>query len=326
MTAASVAAQVGADGLELFLDPHPQLLEEISGIRPEPGGLHVLLEGRGVRSTQRLALSSVGGGLIAALWPAELKVQAEYLYGQRLATPMIARAVERGWTAAASPQLAFRNSAPSQRLYLQPAIEAAEYARRWEAGDLRRVGQYGRDRVSAVLWPWLKERGYVTDSDDATLELFMSRQLGNRPAFLRPGLRLYGRWDREAVEAAGGAHGLVPVIRADVDAILGAAREPLLPANRPRDAEAMTAAGDAEPAIDVAAPAPFAPRLSRREAIPGHVRHEVWRRDQGRCVDCGSRERLEYDHIIAVANGGSNTARNIELRCETCNRRKGANV
>jgi HNH endonuclease len=65
---------------------------------------------------------------------------------------------------------------------------------------------------------------------------------------------------------------------------------------------------------------------TRREPIPERVRHEVWRRDQGRCVDCGSRTRLEYDHIIAVANGGSNTARNIELRCESCNRRKGAKI
>jgi 5-methylcytosine-specific restriction endonuclease McrA len=69
-----------------------------------------------------------------------------------------------------------------------------------------------------------------------------------------------------------------------------------------------------------------APRSESREAIPERVRHEVWRRDQGRFVECGSRERLEYDHIIAVANGGSNTARNIELRCETCNRRKGARI
>jgi HNH endonuclease len=63
-----------------------------------------------------------------------------------------------------------------------------------------------------------------------------------------------------------------------------------------------------------------------REAIPKRVRHEVWRRDQGRCVDCGSRERLEFDHIIPVGKGGSNTARNIELRCEACNRRKSASV
>jgi len=37
-------------------------------------------------------------------------------------------------------------------------------------------------------------------------------------------------------------------------------------------------------------------------------------------------ERLEYDHIIPVSRGGSNTARNIELRCEARNRRKSATV
>lgn len=69
-----------------------------------------------------------------------------------------------------------------------------------------------------------------------------------------------------------------------------------------------------------------APAAPRREAIPERVRHEVWRRDRGRCVDCGSRTRLEFDHIIPVSRGGSGTARNIELRCESCNRSKGARV
>lgn len=59
-----------------------------------------------------------------------------------------------------------------------------------------------------------------------------------------------------------------------------------------------------------------------RDAIPSAVRREVWRRDEGKCVKCGSRKNLEYDHIIPVAEGGSNTARNIELLCEACNRAK----
>ena len=59
-----------------------------------------------------------------------------------------------------------------------------------------------------------------------------------------------------------------------------------------------------------------------RKPIPEAVRHEVWRRDQGRCVDCGSRERREFDHIVPWSQGGSNTARNLELRCEPCNKRK----
>jgi hypothetical protein len=62
--------------------------------------------------------------------------------------------------------------------------------------------------------------------------------------------------------------------------------------------------------------------VHHREPIPESVRHEVWRRDRGRCVDCGSRERLELDHIVPVSKGGSNTARNIELRCAPCNARK----
>jgi hypothetical protein len=65
---------------------------------------------------------------------------------------------------------------------------------------------------------------------------------------------------------------------------------------------------------------------ARREPIPERVRHEVWRRDRGTCVDCGSRARLEFDHIVPVSRGGSSSARNVELRCEPCNRRKGARI
>jgi len=60
--------------------------------------------------------------------------------------------------------------------------------------------------------------------------------------------------------------------------------------------------------------------------IPKTVKFEVWRRDQGKCVECGSNERLEFDHIIPVSKGGSNTARNIQLLCENCNRSKGAEI
>ncbi len=63
-----------------------------------------------------------------------------------------------------------------------------------------------------------------------------------------------------------------------------------------------------------------------RDVIPSSVRREVWRRDGGRCSKCGSRENLEYDHIIPISKGGSNTARNIELLCEGCNRSKGASI
>jgi 5-methylcytosine-specific restriction endonuclease McrA len=63
-----------------------------------------------------------------------------------------------------------------------------------------------------------------------------------------------------------------------------------------------------------------------REPIPESVRIFVWHRDGGKCVRCGSNERLEFDHIIPLTEGGSNTERNLRLLCETCNRKKGATI
>src|SRR5436305_1346801 len=82
-----------------------------------------------------------------------------------------------------------------------------------------RDGQYTRAGVERTLWPWLKDRGYADDRDDAALEQFLERQLGRRPAYLRPGLRLKGRWS-DAGGADAARRGLVGAIRRDVNAIL----------------------------------------------------------------------------------------------------------
>lgn len=66
--------------------------------------------------------------------------------------------------------------------------------------------------------------------------------------------------------------------------------------------------------------------VASREPIPEDVRIFVWRRDQGKCVTCGSQERIEYDHIIPIEKGGSNTTRNIQVLCQTCNRKKGTSI
>lgn len=63
-----------------------------------------------------------------------------------------------------------------------------------------------------------------------------------------------------------------------------------------------------------------------RQPIPDDAKIFVWQRDNGRCVICGSQENLEYDHIIPISKGGSNTARNIQLLCEKHNRSKGGNL
>jgi 5-methylcytosine-specific restriction endonuclease McrA len=56
--------------------------------------------------------------------------------------------------------------------------------------------------------------------------------------------------------------------------------------------------------------------------ISQEVKDLVWNRDKGKCTECGSNEKLEFDHIIPFSKGGSNTYRNIQLLCEKCNRKK----
>lgn len=58
--------------------------------------------------------------------------------------------------------------------------------------------------------------------------------------------------------------------------------------------------------------------------IPQHVKSEVWARDLGRCVQCGSESYLEFDHIIPFSKGGATSTGNLQLLCRMCNLKKGA--
>ncbi len=64
----------------------------------------------------------------------------------------------------------------------------------------------------------------------------------------------------------------------------------------------------------------------RREPIPQEILDRVWNRDGGKCVKCGSKEKIEFDHIIPFSKGGSNTYRNLQILCEQCNRGKSNNI
>ena len=56
--------------------------------------------------------------------------------------------------------------------------------------------------------------------------------------------------------------------------------------------------------------------------ISRDVRQRVWQRYCGRCVECGAADYLEFDHIIPVAKGGSNSDSNVQLLCRKCNLKK----
>mgnify|MGYP001299090062 FL=1 len=64
-------------------------------------------------------------------------------------------------------------------------------------------------------------------------------------------------------------------------------------------------------------------RPSNNRYISRSVRQRVLVRDRYRCVKCSSQKNLQFDHNVAVVNGGSNEEDNIQLLCKRCNLRKG---
>ena len=64
-----------------------------------------------------------------------------------------------------------------------------------------------------------------------------------------------------------------------------------------------------------------------RRLIPTKVKIDVWRRDQGRCVQCGATTELHFDHDYPFSRGGSSmTATNVQLLCARHNLSKGAKI
>ncbi len=97
-------------------------------------------------------------------------------------------------------------------------------------------------------------------------------------------------------------------------------------------------ASDAQDAATKPSPANEDPRLTeymrtvrsaqRQEerAIPMDLRSFIWRRDGGCCAfvgrdghRCGSRRKLEFDHIIPLAQGGRTVPENLRLLCRAHN-------
>ncbi len=63
--------------------------------------------------------------------------------------------------------------------------------------------------------------------------------------------------------------------------------------------------------------------LPHNRLIPTAVKVEVWRRDRGQCVQCGSTKNLHFDHDIPFSKRGSSlTAANVRLLCAKHNLEK----
>jgi hypothetical protein len=67
--------------------------------------------------------------------------------------------------------------------------------------------------------------------------------------------------------------------------------------------------------------------LEHNRMIPPGVKLEVWKRDKGKCVKCGSADNLHFDHIIPFSKGGSSlVAYNIQILCARHNISKRDNI
>ena len=64
----------------------------------------------------------------------------------------------------------------------------------------------------------------------------------------------------------------------------------------------------------------------RRTKIPRGLRHEVFKRDNYTCVECGARKEdgatLHVDHKIPVSKGGTDELDNLQTLCSDCNLNK----
>lgn len=63
---------------------------------------------------------------------------------------------------------------------------------------------------------------------------------------------------------------------------------------------------------------------SGRRPISWATRQWIKERDEFRCKMCNTHENLTVDHIVSVAEGGTNDVSNLQTLCQSCNSRKGA--
>lgn len=67
--------------------------------------------------------------------------------------------------------------------------------------------------------------------------------------------------------------------------------------------------------------------LAISRQIPTAVKVAVWKRDQGRCVQCGSASNLHFDHDVPFSKGGSSvTPQNVRLLCARHNLEKSNHI
>jgi hypothetical protein len=68
-------------------------------------------------------------------------------------------------------------------------------------------------------------------------------------------------------------------------------------------------------------------QIDHDRVIPSTVKVEVWKRDKGQCIVCGTKQNLHFDHVIPYSEGGSSKdSKNIQILCAKHNLVKRDNI
>ena len=66
-----------------------------------------------------------------------------------------------------------------------------------------------------------------------------------------------------------------------------------------------------------------APRGNKRNNIKDEILSFILKRDREECVTCGSKDNLQFDHILPLSKGGSDEPENLRILCRSCNLSRG---
>ena len=63
-------------------------------------------------------------------------------------------------------------------------------------------------------------------------------------------------------------------------------------------------------------------KIQKRNPIESRLRHEVFKRDNYKCIECGKDNKnstLHVDHIIPISQSGNDELENLQTLCQACN-------
>jgi len=68
-------------------------------------------------------------------------------------------------------------------------------------------------------------------------------------------------------------------------------------------------------------------QLAHTRVIPSTIKQAVFKRDKGKCVQCGATDNLHFDHILPFSKGGTSASEtNIQLLCARHNLEKSDSI